>query len=74
MERRLIADYETTAEGLLADLDRENHAIAGEISALPETVRGFGPVKEMNPEKAKARECNLFEAYRRSAPKVTAAE
>jgi indolepyruvate ferredoxin oxidoreductase len=42
--------------------------------ALPETVRGFGPVKERNREKAKAREADLLEADRRPAPKATAAE
>jgi indolepyruvate ferredoxin oxidoreductase len=74
MERRLIADYEATVEGLLADLDRENHTIACEIAALPEAIRGFGHVKEQNLEKAKALEADLLAAYRRPAPKATAAE
>jgi indolepyruvate ferredoxin oxidoreductase len=74
IERRLIADYETTVEALLPGLDRDNHAIACEIAALPETIRGFGPVKERNLETAKAREVDLLDAYRRPAPKATAAE
>jgi indolepyruvate ferredoxin oxidoreductase len=74
MERQLIADYEATLETLLAGLDRDNHAIASEIAAIPETIRGFGHVKERNLEKAKARGADLLEAYRRPAPKATAAE
>jgi len=74
MERQLIADYETTVKDLLADLDRDNHAIARDIAALPETIRGFGHVKERNLQQAKAREADLLEAYRRPAPKATAAE
>ena len=74
MERRLIADYETTLETLLAGLDRDNHALAREIAALPETIRGFGHVKDQNQEKAKAHEADLLATYRRPAPKATAAE
>jgi indolepyruvate ferredoxin oxidoreductase len=59
---------------LLADLDRDNHVIACEIAALPEAIRDFGPVKERNLEKAKARGADLLEAYCRPAPKATAAE
>jgi indolepyruvate ferredoxin oxidoreductase len=73
-ERRLIADYETTLQTLLAGLDRDNHAIACDIAALPETIRGFGHVKEKNLEQSKAREADLLDAYRRPAPKATAAE
>ena len=74
MERRLIADYETTVKTLLAGLDRQNHAIACENAALLETIRGFGPAKERNLEQAKAPETDLLDAYRRPAPKATAAE
>jgi indolepyruvate ferredoxin oxidoreductase len=74
MERQLIADYEATLETLLAGLNRGNHAIAREIAALPETIRGFGHVKEQNLEQAKAREADLLDAYRRPAPTATAAE
>jgi indolepyruvate ferredoxin oxidoreductase len=74
MERQLIADYEATLGTLLAGLNRGNHAIAREIAALPETIRGFGHVKEQNLEQAKAREADLLDAYRRPAPTATAAE
>jgi indolepyruvate ferredoxin oxidoreductase len=74
MERRLIAEYEATVETLLAGLGADNHAIAREIAALPEGFRGFGHVKEKNIERAMAREAELLDAYRRPAPKATAAE
>ncbi len=74
MERRLVTDYETTLQGLLANLNRDSHPIARDIAALPETIRGFGHVKERNLEKAKAREIDLLDAYRRPAPKASAAE
>jgi indolepyruvate ferredoxin oxidoreductase len=74
IERRLITEYEATLETLLAGLDRDNHSIAREIAALPETIRGFGDVKEQNLKQAKAREADLLDAYRRPAPKANAAE
>ncbi|NEX63170.1 indolepyruvate ferredoxin oxidoreductase family protein [Noviherbaspirillum galbum] len=46
MERRLIAEYRDTVLGLLDTLSAGNHALAVEIAALPDKVRGFGHVKE----------------------------
>ncbi|MCH8213479.1 MAG: indolepyruvate ferredoxin oxidoreductase family protein, partial [Proteobacteria bacterium] len=74
LERRLIADYEQTVEEFLRRLDTENHCLAVALAALPETVRGYGHVKERNVEKAKAREVELLEALRNPAPSKTAAE
>jgi indolepyruvate ferredoxin oxidoreductase len=74
MERRLIADYERTVEELLAQLDRERHTVAVEIARLPEQIRGFGPIKAANLERARAREAELLAAFRAPAPQKTAAE
>ncbi|TFW22267.1 indolepyruvate ferredoxin oxidoreductase family protein [Duganella callida] len=46
MERALIAEYREMVNGLLAGLTRDNHAVAVDLAALPEKVRGFGHVKE----------------------------
>jgi indolepyruvate ferredoxin oxidoreductase len=46
MERQLITEYRDTIRGLLSNLNADNLAIAIEIAALPEHVRGFGHVKE----------------------------
>jgi len=45
-ERALIADYRATVEELLARLDADSHADAVAIAALPDDIRGFGPVKD----------------------------
>ena len=73
MERRLIGEYETTVEELLGGLGPDTHGLAVEIAALPETMRGFGHVKERNVAAAKAREAELLEAFRNPAPNATAA-
>ena len=74
MERRLIGEYETTVEELLGGLGTDTHGLAVEIAALPETMRGFGHVKERNVAAAKAREAELLEAFHNPAPRATAAE
>jgi indolepyruvate ferredoxin oxidoreductase len=74
MERRLIGEYEATVETLLATLDQDNHALAVQIAALPETMRGFGHVKEKNVTAAREREASLLAAYRNPALQSAAAE
>ena len=64
MERRLIDEYEATVEELLAGLDADNHRLAIDIAALPETVRGFAHVKERNLRQARNREADLLAAFR----------
>jgi len=64
LERRLIGEYETRAEELLAGLTAQNHALAVEIASLPEHVRGFDLVKEAQLEEARAREAELLAAFR----------
>jgi indolepyruvate ferredoxin oxidoreductase len=46
MERRMIAEYRARIQSLLGLLDAGNIDLATQIAALPETVRGFGHVKE----------------------------
>jgi indolepyruvate ferredoxin oxidoreductase len=74
MERRLIAEYEATVDSLLATLDQNNHGLAVQIASVPETMRGFGHVKEKNVMAAKAREASLLAAYRMPASEKVAAE
>ncbi|PKL98718.1 MAG: indolepyruvate ferredoxin oxidoreductase, partial [Gammaproteobacteria bacterium HGW-Gammaproteobacteria-7] len=52
-ERRLIEEYFTTIEQLLAGLNGDNHALAVEIASVPEHIRGFGHVKEAHLAKAR---------------------
>ncbi|OWW19094.1 indolepyruvate ferredoxin oxidoreductase family protein [Noviherbaspirillum denitrificans] len=46
MERALIEEYRGTILSLLDKLNKDNLALAVQIAALPEKVRGFGHVKE----------------------------
>jgi indolepyruvate ferredoxin oxidoreductase len=73
-ERRLIGEYEATVETLLAGLEPNNHALAVQIAALPETMRGFGHIKDKNIDIAKEREASLLTAYRNPALQSAAAE
>ena len=50
----------STIDGVLATLDQNNHALAVQIAAVPESMRGFGHVKEKNVAAAKAREASLL--------------
>jgi len=74
MERRLIGEYETTIDTVLSTLDQTNHAMAVQIANVPETMRGFGHIKEKNVLAAKAREASLLAAYRSPATAKQAAE
>ena len=74
MERRLIGDYQATIDEVLATLDQNNHAMAVQIAGIPETMRGFGHVKEKNVTAAKEREASLLAAYRTPASERVAAE
>ncbi len=74
MERRLIADYEATVDSILSTLDQNNHAMAVQIAGIPETMRGFGHVKEKNVKAAREREASLLAAYRSPATEKVAAE
>jgi indolepyruvate ferredoxin oxidoreductase len=64
LERRLIADYEALVHELTAALAPHNHALAVAIAAVPERIRGFGPVKERNVTAAKAEEAALLGRFR----------
>ena len=72
-ERQLIVDYETLVDEILAGLTPDNHATAIELAALPDRIRGYGPVKERYLRHAKAREAELLAAFRAGAPPRTAA-
>lgn len=67
MERALIAEYEASVEALLQGLARDNHALAVEIAALPESIRGYGHVKAKSVAAARAKQEQLLARYR-SAP------
>ena len=63
-ERALIADYERVVDELLVKLDAGRVELAAEIAAIPEFIRGYGPVKERHLKDAKAREAQLLAQWR----------
>ena len=74
LERQLIRDYEAVVEELIAELSHDKHALAIQIAAIPEKIRGFGHIKQANLEPAKRREAELLAAYRAPTPQQTAAQ
>lgn len=62
MERALIAQFEADMDVVLTDLTADNLAAAVELAKLPMDIRGFGPVKVANEQRAaKRREALLAE-------------
>jgi len=74
MERGLISDYETTLEALIAGLTHEKLALAIKIADIPDTIRGFGPVKEANTALAAKTKTTLMEQWNTHQPSAVAAE
>jgi len=74
-ERALIAEYEKLLAEIVERLTPANHAAAAALAALPEKIRGYGPVKERHLAAAKAEEAALREQFRAgTAPFLKAAE
>jgi indolepyruvate ferredoxin oxidoreductase len=74
-ERRLIGDYEALMAEVAAKLDPHNHPLAVGLAAIPDKIRGFGPIKARHLTAAKADEAALLEQFRAgSAPLLKAAE
>jgi indolepyruvate ferredoxin oxidoreductase len=65
VERRLIADYRGWIESLLPRLDTVDYKAAVAIAALPEDIKGYGPVKDRNVEAAQLKLRELLAALDR---------
>jgi indolepyruvate ferredoxin oxidoreductase len=64
-ERRLIVDFESLInDQVLPTLTPHNHAEAVELAELPQSIKGYGHIKERNLRLAKTRETELLERYR----------
>ncbi|MFO1067216.1 MAG: indolepyruvate ferredoxin oxidoreductase family protein [Geminicoccaceae bacterium] len=72
-ERQQIADYTALLDELVRALAPHNHAIAVELAAVPQAIRGFGHVKDANRDKARAREAELLAAFRTATPTLAQA-
>ncbi|MGE0289196.1 MAG: indolepyruvate ferredoxin oxidoreductase family protein [Bradyrhizobium sp.] len=76
MERELIVAYEKDVATVLGQLSQATHDIAVDLLSLPESIRGYGPVKEKAIKEAKARHEQLVAdlASPPPAPRQMAAE
>ncbi|WP_415234173.1 indolepyruvate ferredoxin oxidoreductase family protein [Pseudorhodobacter sp.] len=72
MERALIAEYELDLAEIIAGYAVAKHAVAHEIAELPLTIRGFGPVKQANAEKAARQRKALLAKWRQDGGGGTA--
>ena len=63
LERQLIADYRAMVAGLLPSLSARTLNTAIRLALLPETMRGFGHVKQANVDKAKLEQARLLEEF-----------
>jgi indolepyruvate ferredoxin oxidoreductase len=63
-ERRLIVEYETMLNEVLARLSPANHHLAVGLAAIPEKIRGFGHVKMRHLSSAKGEEAALMDQLR----------
>ncbi|MGI4814346.1 MAG: indolepyruvate ferredoxin oxidoreductase family protein [Janthinobacterium lividum] len=62
-ERALIDEYRQRIEALLPNLDADNHALAQQIAAVPEDIRGFGHVKDRKLADARSQWTQLQAAF-----------
>jgi indolepyruvate ferredoxin oxidoreductase len=73
-ERRLIGEFENDLEEILSTLDEDNYDAALALAGLPQTIRGFGPVKHAAMEKAAAARTEAREAFRHTPRPAMAAQ
>ncbi|KQT12397.1 indolepyruvate ferredoxin oxidoreductase family protein [Ramlibacter sp. Leaf400] len=72
-ERALIGEYRRSVEQVLAGLAAGNHALALEIAAIPEQIKGYGHVKDRNLAAARQRWDMLMQRWQQPAPARQAA-
>jgi len=73
-ERALIADYEALIAELCAGLARDNRDLAVALAALPETIRGYGPIKMKAITAADEERRRLLDLWRAPPERRQAAE
>jgi indolepyruvate ferredoxin oxidoreductase len=54
MERQLVADYEELLDRIASEVDEQRLDLAVTLAGLPDSIRGFGPIKMRAVEKYRA--------------------
>ncbi len=70
-ERQLIADYEHTVMHILAGLAPDKLDAAVALAGIPESIRGYGPVKERSVVQARAKQEVLLAEFDKSKEVAT---
>ena len=70
----MIGEYFDTVKDVAAKLDHESYELAVQIAEIPETIRGFGHVKEKSVREAKERETKLLGSFHNPEIRPVAAE
>jgi len=73
MERRLLAEYESALDDIVANLSPSNYDRAVEYARYPERIRGYGHVKAANAERAGRERGGLRTAFLETHEAVSAA-
>ncbi|WP_449434926.1 indolepyruvate ferredoxin oxidoreductase family protein [Pseudomonas putida] len=68
VELAWLKEYEGVLDELLAGLSADNHALAVEIAALPDAVRGYGAVKDRYLQSARRQLGQKLEQWRGKGP------
>ncbi|WP_329608576.1 DUF6537 domain-containing protein, partial [Pseudomonas gessardii] len=61
VERNWLANYESILDEVLSDLTADKLGLAQDLAQLPDSVRGYGPVKERFLAHARERQALLLE-------------
>jgi indolepyruvate ferredoxin oxidoreductase len=73
MERALIKQYEADMAEVLPKLDARTRDAVIALAELPMQIKGFGPVKQANEQKAAKRREELLATIRAGGPEMARA-
>jgi indolepyruvate ferredoxin oxidoreductase len=60
MNLKLLSDYENLLDALADELTAQTYDLCVELAALPQTIRGYGPVKEKAAHEADTKRAHLM--------------
>ena len=63
-ERQLVADYEATVDMILQSLNPARMSAAVALASVPESIRGYGPIKDRSIVEAKQKHAELLADFR----------
>jgi indolepyruvate ferredoxin oxidoreductase len=72
-ERALIGEYEQLVASVLDGMNDDNYALAVQLLALPEKIKGYGHVKEKNLAEARKEQAVLLEQFGKPTQAASAA-